>query len=100
MNSFLAVLYAVAFLANAAAAIFWGVREKRAREELLRAKEAQIDLLREFTSTKVMEHFRDTKAILEDSIRAKKSRSIAAGRSYFKKSADRAIGGDEGISAS
>src|SRR5258705_12265728 len=71
MNSFLAVLYGVAFLANAAAAIFWGVREKRAREELLRAKAAQIDLLRELTSTKVFEHFRDTKTLLEDSIRTK-----------------------------
>jgi hypothetical protein len=71
MNSFLAVLYAVAFLANAAASIVWGVRAKQARDELLRAKEAQIELLRELTSTKVFEHFRDTKTLLEDSIRAK-----------------------------
>ncbi len=71
MEWFLPVAYLLAFLANAAVSVFWGVRYKRANDQLVAAKNAQIETLRELTSTKVLEHFRDTKAVLEDSIRTK-----------------------------
>jgi hypothetical protein len=78
MDKVFIVVYLLAFLANAAASIFWGLRAKRAHEdlirikdELVRVKDSQLEAVREFTSAKVLEHHQATKKMLEEALSVK-----------------------------